>query len=110
MENLLTVTLEAHNPKRNHHRLYQLMVGKDLLGFWTLTVRHGRIGTHGQVTRYSDTHQDRIKSLLATKLKRRSSAPRRIGCVYQLRQLEHASNLSPADWLDLQLIERGKHA
>lgn len=105
MENLLTVTLEAHNSKRNHHRLYQLMVGKDLLGHWTLTIRHGRIGNYGQLTRYSDSNQDRIKSLLSSKLKRRASAPRRIGCTYQLHEIDHASSLAPSDWLDLLSIE-----
>jgi predicted DNA-binding WGR domain protein len=106
MENLMTVTLEAHNPERNHHRLYQLMVGRDLLGYWTLTVRHGRVGKHGTVTRYSAIERDYIRSVIDSKLKRRAQAPRRLGCPYKISHLEHASNLLPNDWLNLKAFER----
>jgi hypothetical protein len=36
MDNLLTVTLEAHNIELNHHRRYQITVGRDLLDDWTV--------------------------------------------------------------------------
>lgn len=107
MENLLTVTLEAHNPERNHHRRYQLMVGKDLLGYWTLTIRHGRVGAVGQVTRYALRKKVDVQKLIAIKLKKRASAPRRIGCSYQVREFDYAAGVKPRDWFDEQLLSGG---
>ena len=31
MDNLLNIVLEAHNVERNHHRQYEITLGKDLL-------------------------------------------------------------------------------
>jgi len=31
MDNLLTVAFEAHSQEKNHHRRYQITVGRDLL-------------------------------------------------------------------------------
>ncbi len=31
MDNLLTLAFEAHHPERNHHRRYEVSVGRDLL-------------------------------------------------------------------------------
>ena len=31
MENLLSITLEAHNPEQNHHRHYAVTLGRELL-------------------------------------------------------------------------------
>ena len=36
MDNLLTVAFEAHNAEKNHHRRYQVTVGRDLLDDWTV--------------------------------------------------------------------------
>ena len=50
MENLLSLTLEAHNAGQNHHRHYVVMVGRDLLDDWTVSIRYGRTGQHGAVS------------------------------------------------------------
>lgn len=109
MENLLTVTLEAHNPEKNHHRQYQLMVGKDLLGYWTLTIRHGRVGAIGKMTRYALLKKSDIEKLIAIKLKKRASAPKRIGCSYLLKECDHAPGVSPGDWFGERLVSGGLH-
>ena len=44
MDNLLTVAFEAHHAEKNHHRRYEVTVGRDLLDDWTVAVRYGRIG------------------------------------------------------------------
>lgn len=44
MDNLLTVAFEAHHPERNHHRRYEVRVGRDLFDDWTVTIRYGRVG------------------------------------------------------------------
>jgi len=48
MDNLLSVRLEAHRPDRNHHRFYELRIGRDFFGQWTLTICYGRIGQAGR--------------------------------------------------------------
>ena len=48
MDNLLTVAFEAHNPEKNHHRRYQITIGRDLLDDWTVAIRYGRTGQSGQ--------------------------------------------------------------
>ena len=50
MDNLLTVTFEAHHAEKNHHRRYSLRIGRDLLDDWTLTISHGRTGQAGRET------------------------------------------------------------
>lgn len=84
MDNLWNLVLEAHHPERNHHRRYELMVGQDLFGDWTLTVRYGRIGARGQSQQYSSRNLSDLEEIVATKLRRRAAAPRRIGCKYAI--------------------------
>lgn len=39
MDNLLTVAFEAHHAERNHHRRYEVRIGRDLLDDWTVAIR-----------------------------------------------------------------------
>ena len=48
MDNLLTVAFEAHGQEKNHHRRYQITVGRDLLNDWTVAIRFGRTGQGGR--------------------------------------------------------------
>ena len=51
MDNLLTVAFEAHNAELNHHRRYQITVGRDLLDDWTVSICYGRSGQGGSNSR-----------------------------------------------------------
>ena len=53
MDNLLTVAFEAHHAAKNHHRRYEVTIGRDLFDDWTVAVRSGRIGRRGQERHYS---------------------------------------------------------
>jgi predicted DNA-binding WGR domain protein len=53
MDNLLTVALEARHAERNHHRRYEITVGRDLFDHWTVAIRYGRIGQGGRVERFA---------------------------------------------------------
>ena len=44
MDGLLTLTLEAHHPTENCHRWYEVRVGRDMLGDWTVCLAYGRTG------------------------------------------------------------------
>jgi hypothetical protein len=44
MDNLMTVVFEAYNTELNHHRRYQITVGRDVLDDWTVSICYGRSG------------------------------------------------------------------
>ena len=71
MDDLLLVAFEAHHPARNHHRRYDVVVGRDLFGDWTVTIRYGRIGQGGQERRYSAATAEAGRALVRAHLLRR---------------------------------------
>jgi hypothetical protein len=106
----LTLALEAHNPARNHHRAYVVEVGEDLLGDWVVTVHFGRAVRPGRVRTY--THAvaslDEARAFVRSRLRRRLSAPKRLGCGYRLT----AAALDPggelAAWVPDELLAAGQ--
>lgn len=99
MDNLLIVSLEAHHAERNHHRRYEAAVGRDLFGDWTVTIRYGRIGQGGHEIRYAASEPDAMRAILRDRLRRRLSAPRRIGCAYRLAAFSAAAGFDATSWL-----------
>ncbi len=108
MENLLTLTVEAHNASENHHRRYEVSIGRDLFDYWTVTIRYGRVGQGGQARRYGSREIDALRAIIRQSLRRRLSAPRRIGCTYQLTSLTLVAGFDSAAWLPGDVIERLK--
>ncbi len=106
MDSLLMLTLEAHHAERNHHRHYEVRIGRDLLGDWTVTIRYGRTGQHGQERRYGSPEPDVLRAILRDRLRRRLSAPRRIGCPYRLAAVSKARGFDAAAWLPEDILER----
>lgn len=99
MLDLLTIALEAHSDERNHHRRYELAVGRDLLGDWVVTVRYGRVGQPLRELRFASPDAGEARANFETRLRRRLSAPRRIGCAYQIRELVVPAQTALSDWL-----------
>jgi len=81
---LLKIDLEAHSEERNHHRRYELAVGRDLFGHWVVTVRYGRVGQPLREIQFGSPDSESARSLVHARLRRRLSAPRRIGCGYRM--------------------------
>src|SRR5262245_49951059 len=106
MDNLLTVAFEAHNSERNHHRHYQVTVGRDLLDDWTVSIRYGRTGQRGRELRYAATDADEMRSVIRDRLRRRLSAPKRIGCPYRLASFSIAPGFDAAPWLPGEVMAR----
>ena len=104
MDNLLTVAFEANHDEKNHHRRYWLTLGRDLLEDWTVTIGHGRIGQAGQEKQFASPDAEAIKAILRDRLRRRLSAPRRIGCRYRLVALDAAPEIDQAVWLPEDLL------
>jgi predicted DNA-binding WGR domain protein len=106
LDNLLTVTLEAHHEGKNHHRRYEVVIGRDLLDDWTLVIRYGRVGSASQIRHYAATQPDVVRAIIRERLLRRLSAPKRIGCSYRLTALHAAPDLNPSDWLPNEIMAR----
>ncbi len=81
---VFSVLLEARDPERNRWRSYRVEAGRDLLGDWIVEVTFGRIGARGRTLTYAAADEDQARRLTAACLRRRVSAPRRIGVAYEL--------------------------
>jgi hypothetical protein len=106
MDNLLTVAFEAHHDGHNHHRRYEVMIGRDMLDDWTLTIRYGRVSRASQVRHYSSAKPETMRAMIRKSLLRRLSAPKRIGCAYRLAAFDAAPNLDPSEWLPGEIMAR----
>ena len=106
MDNLMTLSLEAHSNEQNHHRHYQLTIGRDLLDDWTLIVRYGRVGQSGQEKFYASEHSKEIQAMINDRLRRRLSAPKRIHCSYRVVSLNSVAGFDTQEWLPNELMAR----
>lgn len=86
--------LHADAPDRNHRRAYRVEAGCDLFGGWLVEVTFGRIGARGRSLRRWVASEAEARQLVRTCLRRRSSAPRRIGVAYLPR-----ITFDPCAWL-----------
>jgi predicted DNA-binding WGR domain protein len=106
MDNLLSVAFEAHNAEKNHHRRYEVMVGRDLLDEWTVAIRYGRTGQSGREMRFASPPPDEMRAVIRDRLCRRLSAPKRIGCHYRLTALNSAPGFDTQAWLPGDVMAR----
>lgn len=78
------LVLEARHPCRNVARRYWIRVSSDLFGAMIVEFGWGRIGTSGQTRRQSFSNELEMRRFVRTIIRRRKSAPRRIGAQYHL--------------------------
>ncbi len=106
MDNLLALCFEAHNPEKNHHRRYQVVVGRDMFDEWTVAISYGRTGQIGRELRFAAAQADAVRAIIRDRLRRRLSAPKRIGCPYRLAAFSVAPGIDPAAWLPADVMAR----
>lgn len=106
MLDLLTIALEAHSDERNHHRRYEVSVGRDLLDHWDVTVRYGRVGSPLRELRFGEADMGPARALVHDRLSRRLSAPRRLGCCYRMTGLATQPDIEWAAWIEPKLFDR----
>jgi predicted DNA-binding WGR domain protein len=80
----LCIKLEARSPAHHCHRAYEIAVSADLFGAWVVEMSYGRIGTLGRVKARSFSTADAAAAEVKACLRKRASAPRRIGVAYRL--------------------------
>lgn len=84
MDNLLQIRLRAVNPDLNFDRGYKIRLGNDLFKEWFVTITFGRYRKRGtSKTAIFSTREEAYK-FIDSKLKRRLTSPKRIGCSYQM--------------------------
>jgi hypothetical protein len=106
MDNLLSLAFEAHSPKRNHHHHYAVTLGRDLLDDWTVAIRYGRAGQAGRELRYASPRPEEMQAVIRDRLRRRLSAPKRIGCPYRLAAFSAAPGFDASEWLPGEVMAR----
>jgi len=106
MDNLLSIAFEAHHQEKNHHRRYEVVIGRDLLDEWTVAIRYGRTGQGGREQRFASPQSEAMRAVVHDRLRRRLSAPRRIGCSYRLTAYSAAPGFDSAHWLPGDIMAR----
>ena len=96
------VALEARSPARRCLRAYEIEVTEDLFGAWLLRITYGRIGTPGRTKVRSFQTDIEAAAQVRTCLRRRASAPRRVGVAYQVLRVARGKAWYQPD-LDQQL-------
>lgn len=97
---LFACHLEARLPEANLARAYHVTVLRDLFGHYTVDVTFGRIGSAGSTRRYTVRDIDAVRVKLREVLKRRLTAPRRIGVPYT-----QVSLFDPHHWSEQTTLE-----
>jgi predicted DNA-binding WGR domain protein len=82
------IALEARDPALSLARAYGLEAGQDLFGTWVVELRHGRIGHRGRTRLLAFDSEVAARAEIRRCLKRRATAPRRIGTGYQVVAME----------------------
>jgi predicted DNA-binding WGR domain protein len=106
MDNLLAIAFEAHHVEKNHHRRYQVTLGRDLLDDWTVAIRYGRTGQGGREMHFASPQPEDMRAVIRDRLRRRLSAPKRIGCPYRLASFSAAPGFDATAWLPGDVMAR----
>src|SRR5271154_957358 len=79
----MLIELRACDPAANRFRAWRLEVGQDLFGAWTAEVQFGRIGRPGRALLRAFAAERELRAFVAARLRRRATAPARIGVAYR---------------------------
>jgi predicted DNA-binding WGR domain protein len=85
------IELQACDLAANRRRAWRLQAGRDLFGAWTTEVQFGRIGSAGRTLRRAFATETELHAFLRARLRRRASAPSRIGVAYRSVTTDAAS-------------------
>ena len=97
----LHILLEARSAVRRCWRAYEIEVGADLFGAWLVEMSYGRIGAVGRSKIRSFATAADAQAEVDRRLRKRASAPRRIGVAYRV-----AAACQAVDWSSPGLDDR----
>ena len=81
---VFAIELQAVSPQAQHRRAYEFHVGSDLFGQLVVTIDFGVIGARGQRRMHLVADIAEAQAMVRRALRRRLSAPRRIGVPYRV--------------------------
>jgi hypothetical protein len=81
---VFAIELQAVSPHGQRRRAYEIHVGSDLFGQLVVTIDFGVIGTRGQRRVHLVADIAEAQAVVRRALRRRISAPRRIGVPYRV--------------------------
>jgi hypothetical protein len=81
---VFAIELQAVSPQAQHRRAYEIQVGPDLFGQLVVTIDFGVIGTRGQHRVHLVADIAEAQAVVRRALRRRLTAPRRIGVPYRV--------------------------
>jgi hypothetical protein len=81
---VFAIELQAVSPQAQHRRAYEIHVGSDLFGQLVVTIDFGVIGARGQRRVHLVADIAEAQVVVRRALRRRLSAPRRIGVPYRV--------------------------
>jgi hypothetical protein len=87
----MRIELRACDPAANRRRAWRLEAGRDLFGAWATEVQFGRIGRPGRTVRRAFAAEPELKAFVRARLRRRATAPARIGVAYRCLGADAAS-------------------
>jgi hypothetical protein len=70
-----------------------------LLDNWILSIRYGRVGGGYQTQKFAAKDEDQIRAIVRERLRRRRSAPKRIGCAYLATKFDAVAEFDASAWL-----------
>jgi WGR domain len=85
------IELQARDAGANRQRAWRLEAGRDLFGAWTTEVQFGRIGCPGRTLRRAFAAEAELRSFVRMRLRRRATAPARIGVAYRCVEADAGS-------------------
>ena len=105
--------LEARSAVHRCFRAYGIDVSRDLFGAWMVEMSYGRIGTIGRTKVRSFRTTEQAQAQVDVCLRKRSTAPRRIGVDYRVRRIVRSEEWrQPAldNWLGARSFDGGGHS
>lgn len=88
------ITLHARNQATRCARSYRITAGPHLFGRWLVAITYGRIGATGRALNVCATDEADARNIVRRRLKRRTTAPKRIGVPYKVLE-----RYDPDQWL-----------
>ena len=84
----LCIRLEARSVAHRCFRSYEIELGADLFGAWMVEMSCGRIGALGRTKVRSFSPTKEAQAQVRACLRKRATAPRRIGVAYRVRRMD----------------------
>lgn len=109
LENLFHICLRAVSEDRRIDREYVLEMGVDLFRHWYVTTTYGRFLTKGRKATFDFKTKEEAYVFMHATLKRRLSAPKRVGYPYCITSLQMPqTDKYEEEWLNQSfLVELG---